>query len=61
MVKKVDIWGHCPLRHVGWANFGKKVGSWCYICGKNGSPCDPNYCLGPDEEQKGDENERKIS
>lgn len=45
-MKAVDIWGACPFRRVGWA----KYGSWSYICGKNDEVCDPNYCLGPDEE-----------
>lgn len=53
-MKAADIWGACPFRRVGWA----KYGGWSYICGKNDEVCDPNYCLGPDEDKK--EGDRKI-
>lgn len=50
-------WGKCPLRFTGWAeSYGKVVG-WSYICSKTGDVCDPDYCLGPDEDKKGDEDE----
>lgn len=57
---KGSNWGKCPKRYVGWAIKGDKVGGWGYICSKTGSYCDPNYCLGPDEDEKGDEDERKA-
>ena len=57
---KGSNWGKCPLRILGWAESrGRRVG-WCYICCKNGDVCDPDYCLGPDEDKKGDEDEHKA-
>lgn len=57
---KGSNWGNCPLRILGRAEIrGHRIG-WCYICGKNGDVCDPDYCLGPDEDKKGDEDERKT-
>lgn len=57
---KGSNWGKCPLRILGWAEIrGHRIG-WCYICGKNGDVCDPDYCLGPDEDKKGDKDERKT-
>lgn len=49
-MKKGGNWGKCPKRYVGWAQKDGVIGSYCYICGKNGDVCDPDYCLGPDEE-----------
>lgn len=54
MLKKTEIWGDCPYRRLGWIRNG---GGWSYICGKTDEGCSPNYCLGPDEDEKGDENE----
>lgn len=57
---KGSNWGKCPLRILGWAEIrGHRIGR-CYICGKNGDVCDLDYCLGPDEDKKGDEDERKT-
>lgn len=59
-MNKGSNWGKCPKRYVGWAMNEQKVGGWGYICSKTGSYCDPNYCLGPDEDEKGDEDEREA-
>lgn len=57
---KGSNWGKCPLRLLGrFKTRGQRVG-WYYICSKTGDSCDPDYCLGPDEDEKGDEDERKI-
>lgn len=57
-MKAVDIWGACPYREI--TKNGRPRG-WRYICGKTYGTCDPNYCLGPDEDgqidEKGGENE----
>lgn len=53
---KGSNWGDCPLRYFGWAENNGVVLGLSYICSKNGSLCDPHYCLGPDEDKKGDEN-----
>lgn len=60
MSKKTENWGPCPLRVVGWANLEGVHMGWCYICGKTGKPCDSDYCLGPDEDLKGDQNEQEV-
>ena len=53
MMRPGDIWGSCPKRYVGWSQQdGNVVGAWCYICSKNGRPCNPEYCLGPDEDRE---------
>ena len=54
MMKKTEYWGDCPYRYVGWARNG---GGWSYICGKNDDNCRPDYCLGPDEDEKESKNE----
>ena len=46
-MKAVDIWGACPYREI--TKVGRPRG-WRYICKKTYGACDPNYCLGPDEE-----------
>ena len=43
-------WGKCPLRRLGWVDDGMTRGGLGYICGKNDAACDPDYCLGPDED-----------
>jgi hypothetical protein len=53
-------WGKCPLRYLGWVDDGTTRGGLGYICGKNDTSCDPDYCLGPDEDMKGDKNEERI-
>lgn len=53
-------WGKCPLRRLGWVDDGMTRGGLGYICGKNDAACDPDYCLGPDEDMKGDKNEERI-
>ena len=66
MGKTDSNWGKCPKRYVGWAMNDKKVGAWSYICSKTGSYCDPDYCLGPDEdretanEAKGETHEQEV-
>ncbi len=60
MMRPGDIWGNCPKRYVGWSQQDSRaIGAWCYICSKNGRPCEPDYCLGPDEDTvvKGEHNE----
>ena len=54
-MSRCSNWGNCPLRRLGWAERGGAVIGWTYICGKNHDVCDPDYCLGPDEDKKGDE------
>ena len=57
-MKAVDIWGACPYREI--TKVGRPRG-WRYICRKTYGTCDPNYCLGPDEDklnkEKGGTNE----
>lgn len=65
MMRPGDIWGVCPKRYVGWSQQdGNVVGAWCYICSKDGKPCNPEYCLGPDEdvddEAKGETHEQEV-
>ena len=55
-MKRGGNWGDCPLRRLGWAEKGGVVIGWSYIGGKNHDVCDPDYCLGPEEDKKGDEN-----
>lgn len=43
-------WGKCPLRYLGWVDDGVTRGGLGYVCGKNDAACDPDYCLGPDED-----------
>lgn len=57
-MKLAEIWGNCPFRRSGWATSEGFCVGWTYICGKNGGPCDPNYCLGPDENEKEIKNEQ---
>lgn len=59
-MKRDCNWGSCPKRYVGWAEKDDMQCGWTYVCGKNGRPCNPDYCLGPDENEKGDENEREV-
>lgn len=56
-MNKGSNWGDCPKRYVGWAEKGGVILGWSYICGKNHDICDPDYCLGPDEDGKNDEKE----
>ena len=45
MMRPGDIWGACPYRELLISR-----GRGHYICVKADTVCDPNYCLGPDEE-----------
>lgn len=53
-MKAVDIWGNCPYKTI--TKVGRPRG-WRYICRKTYGACDPSYCLGPDEDKKGESNE----
>ena len=57
-MKKADIWGQCPYRCYMVKIRHSKIKEWCYGCNYTGGECDPNYCLGPDEDgkEKDDEN-----
>lgn len=56
-MEKGSNWGKCPLRRLGWAEKSGVILGWSYICGKNHDICDPDYCLGPDEDGKSNEKE----
>ena len=43
-------WGKCPWRWFGWIEEKGWQGGLGYICGKRNVACDPDYCLGPDED-----------
>lgn len=62
MMKPGDIWGPCPYRYVGWALDGQRIGGWGYVCGKTSSYCNPEYCLGPDEDidAKGEKDGKEL-
>lgn len=47
---KGNSWGRCPYRYFGWIEEKGVCGGLGYICGKRNVPCDPDYCLGPDED-----------
>ena len=55
-MKMVDIWGDCP--HKAITKVGRPRG-WRYICTKTYGTCNPNYCLGPDEDKKGESDEER--
>lgn len=54
-MKTADIWGACPYRISKYMVNGESLyGTWAgyvYFCDKIGGLCDPNYCLGPDEDK----------
>lgn len=54
---KGNCWGPCPYRWFGWVETKGLQGGLGYICSKNNSACGPTYCLGPDEDTKGDADE----
>ncbi len=56
-IKKTEVWGACPYRYVGNINEGGRRFK-AYLCKKMWNICSPTYCLGPDEEDK--ENEQRT-
>ena len=66
MMRPGDIWGRCPYRELLISRGrGQHKHFVCYICTKADTICDPNYCLGPDEEvdddSKGEAHEQEIN
>lgn len=59
-MNKGSNWGNCPKRYVGWAEKDGVIGCYSYVCAKDGAVCDPDYCLGPDEDSKNDEKETEY-
>lgn len=65
MMRPGDIWGACPYRELLISRGRGQLKYFvCYICAKAGTVCDPNYCLGPDEdvgdEAKGETHEQEV-
>ena len=58
-----EVWGKCPnkeLRHSIYHDRKQKTKHlWYYICTKSGAVCHQNYCLGPDEDKKGESDEER--
>lgn len=53
MMRPGDIWGRCPYRELLISRGRGQLKHFvCYICSKDGKPCNPEYCLGPDEDRE---------
>ena len=55
-----NSWGNCPFRRTQYELDGDYRFKFYYFCTKMRRECAPAYCLGPDEDVKGDENEGKL-
>ena len=49
MMKPGDIWGACPYRKPAYDVLEGDMKGFYYKCEKMKCPCNPRYCLGPDE------------
>ena len=54
-MKAKEIWGQCKYRKL---QHNTRLGYY-YICEKSRTYCHPNYCLGPDEDKKGESDEER--
>lgn len=53
MMRPGDIWGACPYRELLISRGRGHLKYFVrYICTKADTVCDPNYCLGPDEDRE---------
>lgn len=67
MMRPGDIWGGCPYRELLISRGrGQHKHFICYMCTKTDAVCNPNYCLGPDEDMetgddsKGETHEQEV-
>lgn len=65
MMRPGDIWGACPYRELLISRGRGQLKYFVhYICTKADTVCNPNYCLGPDEEvddeSKGETHEQEA-
>ena len=50
MIRPGDFWGACPYRRLTYDTLTGNLKAFYYRCNKMDCPCNPSYCLGPDEE-----------
>lgn len=67
MMRPGDIWGACPYRELLIRRGRGQLKHFIrYMCTKTDAVCNPDYCLGPDEdreannEPKGETHEQEV-
>lgn len=55
-----EVWGGCPYKWLTYDSSKLGVIAFYYKCEKTNNPCDPRYCLGPDEDREEKQHEQET-